>query len=219
MKFTAKRKAGGRSRANQGRKKYRRMNVPRSLSVSRANIGRDVHYFKRSFSGNNIAGNAGYAPFLGAYAVNLANLPNVSEFANLFDRYMITHWQVRLYLKIDPSAQTAATASYPRVFTVKDYDDDTAPASLDALREHAHCKTQVLTPYKPVIVNIKPAVLAEVYRSGIYTSYSPKWKQWLDMATTGVTYYGFKLGIDDLTNTNYSITIENTLWFRCKDTR
>lgn len=191
-------------------------------SVRRANRAHDTYYFKRSFAQiapGAFSGNAAYTPYLNAYSFNLAQLPNVADFTALFDRYMITHIQLRFYLKIDPSAQTASTASYPKLYYVKDYDDASAPGSLDVLREHSRCVQKVLHPNRPVIVNIKPAVLHEVFRTGVLTSYSPKWKQYIDMANTNVEHYGLKWGIDDFTNTNYKLDIEGKMWFQCKDIR
>lgn len=213
-----KRKRGGRSTAGQGRKKYQR--TSRALTMARrVNLKKDTHFFTRQFAGDEIVGNPLYAPGMFASTATLGAMPNVSEFTTLFDRYKITHWQLRFYLKIDPSAQAAATASYPRMFWIKDYDDATPPASLNVLREHANCQTRVLTPYKPIVINVKPAVLAEVYRSAVATTYSPKWNQWIDMVHTDIHHFGLKFGFDDLTNTNYKVTVEQKLWFQCKDTR
>lgn len=185
-------------------------------------MNKDVHFFRRSFAQiapGAFSGNAAYNPYLNVYSFNLAQLPGVTDFSNLFDRYMITHVQLRFYLKIDPSAQTAATATYPKLYTVKEYDDSSTPTTLDQLREHNKCQVRVLFPNRPVIVNIKPAVLSEVYRGVATTSYTPKWKQWIDMENRDVPHYGLKWGIDDFTNTNYKLDIEGKMWFACKDQR
>lgn len=204
----------------------KRRNPPRRAKTTgvrkakNANLGKDLYYFKRSFQqAAPFAGAVGYAPLLNAYSFNLAQLPNVADFTSLFDRYMITHVQLAFYLTVEPGAQTAATATYPKLYMIRDYDDSSAPSSLNALREHSKCIVRVMNPNKPVIINIKPAITTEVYRSAVATSYSPKWNQWVDMAHTDVPHYGIKWAIDDLTNTNYKVEILGKMWFRCKDVR
>lgn len=191
----------------------RRMTVPRSVNRY------ETHFFKRSVAGSPINGAAGFLPYLAGTSTSLGVLPNVSEFANLFDQYMITHWQLRFYLSIDPSAQAAASAVYPRLFWCPDNDDVAIPSSLNELRERSKTRTRILTPSRPVIVNVKPSVLNEVYRGLGTITYSPKWKQWIDMSNTDVPHYGLKWAIDNLTNTNYSLNIEQVMWFRCKNVR
>lgn len=202
------------------RRKKRVYRKKSSLRVTRrVNVNKDVHFFKRSFFSGTINGSATHNPYLEGLYFTFSQLPNVSEFSSLFDRYMITHAKVYYHLKIDPSAQTASTATFPKMYIVKDYDDSAVPASLNALREHSKCYYKVMTPNRPVVINIKPAILDTLYRSAVSSSYSPKWRQWVDMANTDVPHYGWKIGIDDLTNTNYKVECEVKLWFACKDTR
>lgn len=212
-----KRKTGGRSTTWT---KAKRSKKNSNTVAARVNRGSDRYFFKRSLQiAAPFAGNVAYAPLLNGYNFTLGALPDVSDFTNLFDRYMITHVQLRFFLIIDPSAQAAAAATYPKLYFVRDYDDSTAPASLNSLRQHSKCVVRVMNPNRAVTINIKPAITTEVYRSAVATSYSPKWRQWVDMAHTDVPHYGLKWGIDDLTNTNYKVEILGKIWFQCKDQR
>lgn len=181
----------------------------------------DVHYFKRfvtnpgTFTGNAITGD----PLLQGISFAINGVAGIGEFSALFDQYMLTHVQMMFHLRIDPSAQTATTAIYPKLYWFTDYDDANAPPSLNAVREHPRCKIAVLNPNRPVICNIKPAVLNEVYRSPTTSSYNPKWRQWLDFAQTDVPHYGLKFAIDNFTNTNYIVSTELKFWFACKGVR
>lgn len=211
------------SKKNKGYEYYRNKRWARNRSLNRArtvmNLKRDVHFFKRSFLDGTIVGNATYAPYLQGKSIVLNSIPNVSEFQNLFDRYMITYAKVYYHLKIDPSAQTASTATLPKLYVVKDYDDDNAPTSINQLREHSKCRFYVMNPNRPVVIKLKPAISSSVYNTAITSTYSPKWKQWIDMASVVTPHYGWKIAIDDLTNTNYKVDVEVKLWFRCKDIR
>jgi len=213
-------RAPGPYRPMQRNLRARRYRVARKKSgVFKSLVSRNLHHFRRNFTGTDITGSAPYAPYLASSSCQLSSLPNYAEFAALYDRYMITTWQLTFYLRIDPSAQTASTAVYPRMFWIKDYDDVNIPANLNELREHSKMRTAVLSPTRPIKIFIKPSVLDLVYRTALTSSYTPKWRQWVDMAHTDVPHYGLKWAFDDLSNTNYKVSVEQSLWFSCKDTR
>lgn len=198
--------------------KRRRMTLTKNVST-RMNLKTDTYAFTRRMFLGTIVGNAAYNPYLQCTTIQLGQLPGVTDFTNLFDRYMITYVKVRYHLKIDPSAQVASAASFPKLYYLRDYDDSNAPASLDEMRQHSKVTYRVMNPNKPITFGFRPATLAEVYRSPLTTSYSPKWNQWIDMADTTVPHFGWKIGVDDFTNTNYRCEVEAQIWFKCKDIR
>lgn len=179
----------------------------------------EAHRFVRRFDWTNVSGNAVFAPWLNSATFSFNQLPGVGDFTSIFDRYKITYIKLYIWLKIDPSAQTPATASYPKLYYVKDYDDAIIPSSLNELREHQNCKVIVMNPNRPIVIRLKPSTLSLSYRSALASTYSPKWQQWIDMANIDVPHYGLKLAIDDLTNTNYQVRFEGKMWFVCKDVR
>ena len=129
-------------RKKSSRPSMRKMNRSRAL-VPRNRFSSDIHYFKRWGQGNTWSGAVGLAPLLQAQTFNLNQIASVGDFQILFDQYSITKVVMRFFLKIDPSAQTAATASFPRLFYVVDRDTGTAPASIDELRQYGKCKCRV----------------------------------------------------------------------------
>lgn len=178
-----------------------------------------VHKFRRNMAPFTVTGNAVYTPYLGSFDYQFGNVTTATDFTNLFEYYRITHIQMRAYLKVDPSAQSAATAIYPKIWYCMDHNDNSTPASINELRERSDVKVKVLSPNRPVKIDLKPSVLAETYRSAVTTTYSPKWKQWLPCENTNVPHYGFKYAIDDFTNTNYKIDWEFIAFFECKNTK
>lgn len=170
-------------------------------------------------SPTGLAGNALHAPYITGWNFTFAQLANASEFTTLFDQYMISHIQVRWYMKVDPSAQSPGIATFPKLYTITDHDDSDAPPALNNFREHSKCRVHVLNPNRAVVVNLKPAVLNNTYVSGVSNGYSPKWRQWIDGANTNVPHYGIKWAIDDFTNTNYRLENEIIYWFACKTLR
>lgn len=212
------------TKKGRGSKKERfmRRRVMRTGVFARSAISRprsDIHMFKRWADGGTITGNVAYAPYLSNFTYNLGSLPNVSEFTALFDQYMITKVVTKLWLKIDPSAQSAAASSYPRLYAVRDYDTSTTPGSLNELRQYARCRVVAFNPNRPITLVSKPNTLGLTYTSAVASNYTPKWNQWLDVGDTSTVHYAWLYGIDDLTNTNYRITIEHVYYFKCKNTR
>lgn len=196
-------------------KKRSRKSVPRS--VAKANRSREVYFFKRNAANEvDMVGLPASAPLLRTYQFSLNNVTSSTEFTNLFDMYKITHVQIKFYMVVDPSAQASAVARYPRMWWTRDYDDANT-LSINQIRERAKCGTALLTPSKPITINLKPALVVQTYRTALSTGYAPKWRQWIDCDQPDVPHYGLKIAIDDLTNTNYRVQHEIKYWFACKN--
>lgn len=187
----------------------------------------NVHRYTRMFAGSggstsalNIDGNATFAPYLNALGVRLSNIVNPADFSGLYERYRITKARVKFYFSVDPSAQAAGAAQYPKMYWYRDLDNLTAPASLNEFRENTKCKIAIMKPERPIVWTWRPNTLALLYQSGIANQFKPVWNQWLDMQTaTNTDHYGYKFAIDDLTNTNFKVRTEVQLWFECAQPR
>lgn len=215
-----KRKGSKKVRSGKRSRRSRSTRANKWRLARSTNVRNQIYYFKR-YANNpgSWTGNIAYNPLCQGNSFSLGQVVNPSDFTTLFDQYCITCIVVRFFLKIDPSAQTASTASYPRLYYVRDYDDATAPASLNEMREHAHVKVKVLNPNRGVTIKFRPSTLNLVYRTAVASSYSPHWKQWVDMANTDIPHYGLKWVVDDLTNTNYKLETETLLYFKCRGVR
>lgn len=205
-----------RKRPTRSRRTIRRKYIPR---VRRSLNPRNVHWFQRMYQSGALAGNALFAPYLTASSYQLSDLPGVTDFANLFDQYMITKVELRFFLQIDPSAQAAASAFYPKLVWAIDRDTATAPASLNEIYEYGNSKSAVLLPTRPVKIVFKPSVLGLSYQSAVASTYTPKYNQWVDMSNTSTPHYGLRWAIDNFTNTNYSLIVHSKYTFACKNTR
>lgn len=190
-------------------------------SRRRSGAKRGIYHFKRyatsQTGGYTIVGAAPYTPYQGANTFQLSDIAGLSDFANLFDSYRINKVVVRWYLKIDPSAQVAASATFPKLYSVVD-NDDIGIISQSVMREHPNCKIQVMNPNRPVSRILRPAAQGAVYQP-VTNTYTPKWKQWIDMAATGCPHYGLKWNIDDLSNTNYRVDVECIYYFSVRHVR
>lgn len=218
-----------RSASKRGMKRTRRSTNLRALRTYRPvrslvprNSANRGHAFKRMLGSATITGNVAYSPYLNAYSgqqINLAAVQGTSDFQNLYDQYRINYIVIKFWLRIDPSAQTAASASFPKLYWYRDYDDESTPASLNEIRENGRCKIAVMNPNRPVTIKFRPNSLNTVYAGVATSTYKPVWRQWLDVAVPSARHYGIKYGIDDLTNTNYKVDIEAMLYLECRNSR
>lgn len=198
------------------KKRQRMMAKPRR---SLRTVHNEVHRFKRSFLSNSVQGNAAFTPYTSGNTITLSQIPAYTEIVNLFDVYKISYVKIRFFLDYDPSAQTAATSYYPKLYFCTDVDDASQPLSLQEFRERSNTQIRVLTPQRPVTFGWRPNTLQMIYRSLSTTAYVPKWNQWIDTDTADVPHYGYKWAIDYFNNTNYAVRAEMTVWFQGKNTK
>ena len=171
----------------------------------------------------------------GAISFTFDDIAGYTDFSNLYDRYMITGIQLRIRLLNNPNSSqylntnnaaynTPNTTNWwPRMYYIKDYDDDTAETAAN-LKERAKTKLIVLQPNRYYKIFIKPSVLMQTYRTSTTTGYSPKWNNWIDMAQANVPHYGFKYafdtsGQDPADAQGFRFEIEKKYYFKCKDVR
>lgn len=132
------------------------------------------------------------------YYMAIANLPNLSEFTNLFDSYRINS----VTLKFIPYATatmdpTAFGASNCIMHWVKDFDDVTLPASgetgIAALEQYPGYRRQNMNASsKGITVKIRPRAATSLYQ-GAFTAYAQASRNtWINCANPDVQHYGFK---------------------------
>lgn len=190
----------------------------------------NTHSFKRWTGGFDVQNNAGSTekPYTMLFTFN--QLINHAEFDALYDRYRIDYVMVKLQLQNNPDADRYLNNDavinecnfYPKLWWIKDYDDG-AVDTLNEFKQRSGVKCRVLRPNTTVTIKLKPAILAQLYRTVTTTGYAPKWGQWIDMAQVDVPHYGLKW-ILDLNGRNnpeqvWVIHVEQMIHFTCKDVR
>lgn len=211
------------------RPKNRRVKVMGGRKRTVNKMRRQVHAYKRtafisqitaSVTGGGIPTN-----IAGAYQFNLVQLPNVSEFGNLYDQYKITGAQLKFVPGINESILTPLSGvtnalSFNRFHSVIDYDDNTTPPDENTLLQYGSLKSTMGNRTHTRF--IKPKVLQEIYRSAVATAYRPIGSQWLDMAYTDVPHYGIKVWCSAPNSSvacSITYNVYLTLYFQCKNTR
>lgn len=144
-------------------------------------------------------------------------LDQSSTYVALFDQYRIVeiNWRFRPQFS---GINFSTTDNVPLLYTVIDYDDNTNPASLAALREYQNCQTHM---YESFNMRCVPHCANSLY-SGAFTSYGNMTSPWIDLNSVGVLHYGLKLGITagNVGQTNLQRWyVTCTLTVQCKNVR
>lgn len=215
--------SGTRGRAGKRRRTYARRGSRKAFkkTIYNKNLRNSIYFFRRNTSFATINGDNLNNPISNSYIFRLNDLPNFSEFQNLFDQYRISYVQLKFYLRLDPGAFAATSAVYPRIYWAPDYDDS-ATLTMAEMRQHFRMKEAALHPNRPIVMGIRPATLGLTYVSGVpgsLYSYAPKWKQWLDMGSPDIPHYCMKFNIQNMTDTNYRVDVEARYWIQCRGTR
>lgn len=148
-----------------------------------------VHHFKRTFALTQIQG--AITDTLGAYTFRLDQLPNYTEFTNLYDSYRIN----KIVIKFVPTANSANVGDTNNLLTqfhtVLDFNDGGAPASLNALYEYGNWRmTRGSQIHTRVFTPSTMGVVSDVSAGGV--AGAPKYKQWINTSEADVYHFGLK---------------------------
>lgn len=154
-------------------------------------------------------------PTLYGFNFSLNDLPNYTEFTALYDQYKIN--AVR-FTMLPQQTQSISIGSVnnpianARVFSAIDYNDGSAPASVDELREYKTCKsTSILRPHKRYIYKPKYVDTTGTTRSG-----------WVATSSPGLNYFGLKVACEPMLSsgtTNMSMRIECKYYLSFKNVK
>lgn len=194
-------------------------------------IRRQVHLFKRSYYAADVktaitaAGIAQPASLVQAFTLN--QLPNFTEFTNLYDQYKITGVKIKLTPALSeginsPLFNTTSSLGFSPVNSVVDYDDFTALTSESQAMEYGSLKQTA--PFKSHVRYIKPKCLQQIYISSIDNANRPISNQWISTADPDVPHLGIKYWISapnvpagNAGSMLYKMYV--TMYFACKNVK
>jgi len=102
------------------KKRYAKKKFYKKKYLPRRSITNKIYQFKRTFESSSITvAPAGFAQSV--YSWSLGNLPNVTDFTNLFDMYRICGIKIR-FVPVYDAALSSAINKFS-IFTVIDYND------------------------------------------------------------------------------------------------
>lgn len=175
-----------------------------------------VHSFKRTWYSENYFSTGTTGSTLAGLSFNLNQMPNATEFSNLYDAYRINRIVVKIIPKITEVGGILGSASNSMnvsLHSAVDYDDSHAPTGISDLVQYSTYKmtrgnqihTRVFTPRVELSANAT-------------SNAAPKAYQWLDTADLSLAHLGMKLYIPFISAStviyyDYSVT----MYFSCKN--
>jgi len=173
-------------------------------------------------SGSAIVGallrQGGSTDVFASFAFCAADVPNIASLGAAFDAYRIEEIQFRL--KSRNNAQFIAGTASPNngstsPLIVVDQDDNTTPSTLSELQQYDNCAQ--ISAQDNLDIIFTPAITPSVFSGGVFSGYSidSSGKTWLDLANTGIPYYGIKVGLPALVaSTTYKYDWEVSAWYK-----
>ncbi len=153
---------------------------------------------------------------LDGVSIYVDNIPNTTEFSNLFDQFRIKSVSLSVDTPAFFSNSGTSPAALPQIWYAADYDD-TAMASLTDLMQYPQVRKHnfYTDGYKPLIFKFSPKPLRDVAGAGVTTVYGPMpVSPWLRTSNMTVPHYGIKLALDwfGLSQTQ-DIPLQFTVWY------
>lgn len=147
---------------------------------------------------------AGSNSYRVAYAPNVGQLPDITQFASLFDQFRLLKviFQVRMVnnpnLLQEPNSSTSpGIGFYPDVYVTVDHDDSSLPTDPNYMMQYSKCKSGILKPNTWFTYSCRPTTNKQLYLTSATTSYAiEKNTTWIDIANSSTPYYGIKMVID-----------------------
>ena len=203
------RRVGGRRRPLGRRAVVGRGRIP--------GVKQPVQYFKRTDYLSGAITASSLADTFGTYVFSLAQIPDVSDFTNLYDQYQIkmVKWTI-IPRGNSMDVQTGLTTGQNMgVFSVLDYDDNTTPTTLDELMQYQNMRmTRSTQQHKRVLrPKLRNAVVGS---AGVIANGNNTRHTWIDCNNTTVPHYGIKYALQQLPNGSqiYDLKVDYYLAFK-----
>lgn len=166
-----------------------------------ARMRQPVQWFKRTaYKTAGFVVQAGGGTSAGSFVATLSQLPNFTDFTNLYDQYCIKGYKIQLIPRgtnvdnaLDPGAPSI-TGMTTLIGSVIDYTDSTnLPSFSDATQYESFRWTKGTRMHSRYI---KPSVSKQVYQ-GLTSAYNPSKNVWIATDNPTVPHYGIKVIADN----------------------
>jgi len=192
--------------------------------LSRGAMFSNMHHFRRntSFDFIYMQPEGGSAPsYAQGYQFQLDQLPNYTEFTNLFDMYRINYVVMR-FIPTGTQVQTNVDGNneeVPLMYVVIDYNNAGVPADQNELKQYGNCKVMAIN--RPFTLKFRPRTATPVYRDGASSAYLQNdAKLWLDCNYADIPHYGVRLYVPGGTQRNvYRVRLELTYYVSFRNTK
>lgn len=163
---------------------------------------------------------------------SLNDLPNVTEFTNLFDAYRLMGvkmsfiWNANVVNFVQQTTAGTLTNNFgiPILYWAPDHDDGGFTTTLNELRQYSGFRQRRMD--RPITIFVRPRTSSSVYKGALASAYKENnRKTWIDAANPDVQYFAIKWAIDkNCPGANDQdiighVTLEMKYYFQCKDPR
>lgn len=185
----------------------------RRFPVSRLprRFGLNQYHFKRTvelsdFNASNVA------PVSGAITFQLSDVPDATDFTNLFDCFCIAKVVINFCVRNITMVTSPYALLTPYLHTIIDKDDSSAPGSLTDMEQfQSYRKRPATKPVKRVLV---PRLQVALYKTALTTAYGTTNRRiWVDCGDSATPHYGVKYWLDQTTNANAAFTYTPTVTY------
>lgn len=176
------------------RRRYAAARRPARSLVVKKLINSNVHKFNRTIFYNGAISGSTVVDTFGAQYFRLVDIPNYTEFTNLFDMYRIDAVKIT-FMPRGNSAEVGTNQGLVKFFSVIDYDDITTPTAINDLLQYENLK--VTNTAKNHSRTIRPKLAKAMYQTAIGTAYGAG-TGWVDCANPTVPHYGLKWALQQL---------------------
>lgn len=181
-----------RTRSSRSRRSTRRRTAP-VRTWRRSIVAANIVTVKRKVTLADVTFNIWQSQ---AYAPLLSQLPNYTEFTNLFEQYRINGIKLDFIPKSTSfEANTSASvAIMPRLYTIIDKDGNAQTSSETAMQQYGNARL-IRDPSKPFSIYIKkPCVQFGTANTITIVGGAPKASPWLDCDNFNVQHWGCAIG-------------------------
>lgn len=152
---------------------------------------------------------------LGGYQFSLNDVPNYTEFTNLYDMYKINGVKLTFIPQQDANTSLSPVnnaIANARFFSAIDYNDANPPASVDELREYKTAKwTSILRPH-----------VRYIHKPKIFDTSGYSISPWMATTSPSVNYFGLKVAIEPTEatiTTTFTYKIEAKFYMEFKNVK
>lgn len=169
-----------------------------------------IYNFKRTVFYENSINVGSAVNFTTHYGFTLGQLPNATDFTNLYDQYRINKVVMKLIPKWTSTEQGIGIANYlTQIHTAIDYDDSLALPQATCLDDITQYQSHKMTPGNRMVTRV---LVPKVELTGSSLQ-APKARQWLDCDLTGGLHNGVKVVIPKVPNTTTLLCYDVQLTF------
>lgn len=192
----------------------------KKFKPSRSIMSRQIHWFKRRTGSTAITGDGIANVQFRGFNFLLSSVVNSGEFSALYDQYKLTGIALDFYLNRNSANASVVNGVLPRMYIVTDYNTSTAPTDIDELKEYSNCRVHDFTPEKNHFrYYLRPKILMEVYRTALTTGTAPRKPMWISTDHLDLQHFGVRLAVTNLQDADYTVVIEPTFYFGCKNVK